>query len=50
LVADQSATGEIVFRTADTGIDGKTLVDLGDLGVVCIDALRSWSGTRGLIH
>jgi hypothetical protein len=41
-VADQSATGEIVFRTADTGIDGKTPVDLGDLDVVCIDALPSW--------
>ena len=31
-----------MFRTADTGIDGKTPVDLGDLDVVCIDALPSW--------
>ena len=31
-----------MFWTADAGIDGKTPVDLGDLGVVCIDALPSW--------
>jgi hypothetical protein len=42
LAADQSATGEIVFRTAGTGIDGRTPVDLGDLDVACIDALPSW--------
>ena len=30
-------TGEIVFWTADTGIDGQTPVDLDDLNLVCID-------------
>jgi len=33
------ATGEIVFWTSDTGIDGHTPVDLDDLDLVCIDAL-----------
>ena len=41
-MADQSATGEIVFRTAGTSIDGKTPVDLVDLDVVCLDTLPSW--------
>jgi len=35
-------TGEIVFWTADTGIDGKTPVDLDDLDLVCIHSLPSW--------
>jgi Uncharacterised protein family (UPF0158) len=35
-------TGEIVFWTADTGIDGKTPVDLDDLDLVCIHPLPSW--------
>ncbi len=35
-------TGEIVFWTADTGIDGQTPVDLDDLDLVCIDPLPSW--------
>ena len=35
-------TGEIVFWTADTGIDGITPVDLDDLDLVCIDPLPSW--------
>lgn len=35
-------TGEIVFWTADTGIDGKTPVDLDELDLVCIDPLPSW--------
>ena len=35
-------TGEIVFWTADTGIDGKTPVDLDELNLVCIDPLPSW--------
>ena len=35
-------TGEIVFWTADTGIDGKTPVDLDELDLVRIDPLPSW--------
>jgi len=35
-------TGEIVFWTADTGIDGQTPVDLDELDLVCIDPLPSW--------
>ncbi|GAA3455667.1 UPF0158 family protein [Dactylosporangium matsuzakiense] len=50
-LADQSAyehrylinqqTGEIVFWTSDTGIDGETPVDLEDLDLICIDPLPS---------
>ena len=35
-------TGEIVYWTSDTGIDGRTPVDLDDLDLVCIDPLPSW--------
>jgi hypothetical protein len=35
-------TGEIVFWTADTGIDGHTPVDLDELDLVSIDPLPSW--------
>jgi hypothetical protein len=35
-------TGEVVFWTADTGIDGKAPVDLDELDLVCIDPLPSW--------
>jgi Uncharacterised protein family (UPF0158) len=35
-------TGEIVFWTADTGIDGQTPVDLDDLDLIGIDPLPSW--------
>jgi hypothetical protein len=35
-------TGEIAFWTADTGIDGQTPVDPGELDLVCIDPLPSW--------
>jgi hypothetical protein len=35
-------TGEIVFWTADTGIDGQTPVDLDELDLVGIDPLPSW--------
>jgi Uncharacterised protein family (UPF0158) len=35
-------TGEIVFWTADAGIDGKAPVDLDELDLVCIDPLPSW--------
>jgi hypothetical protein len=35
-------TGEIVFWTADTGIDGQTPVDVDELDLVCIDPLPSW--------
>jgi uncharacterized protein UPF0158 len=35
-------TGEIVFWTADTGIDGQTPVDLDDLDLVGIGPLPSW--------
>ncbi len=51
-LADQSAyehrwlinpqTGEIVFWTADTGIDGQAPVDLDELDLVGIDPLPSW--------
>jgi hypothetical protein len=35
-------TGEVVFWTADTGIDGQTPVDIDELDLVCIDPLPSW--------
>ena len=35
-------TGEIVFWTADTGIDGQTPVDLDELELVVIHPLPSW--------
>jgi len=35
-------TGEIVFWTADCGIDGQHPVDLDDLDLVCIDPLPSY--------
>jgi hypothetical protein len=35
-------TGEIVYWTADTGIDGQTPVNLDELDLVCIDPLPSW--------
>ena len=35
-------TAEIVYWTSDTGIDGKTPVDLDELDLVCIDPLPSW--------
>jgi hypothetical protein len=35
-------TGEVVFWTADTGIDGQTPVDLDELDLACIDPLPSW--------
>ncbi len=35
-------TGEIVFWTADTGIDGQTPIDLDELDPICIDPLPSW--------
>jgi hypothetical protein len=34
-------TGEIVFWTSDTGIDGRTPVDLDELDELCIDPLPS---------
>ena len=34
-------TGEVVFWTSDTGIDGQTPVDLDELDLVCIDPLPS---------
>jgi Uncharacterised protein family (UPF0158) len=35
-------TGEIAFWTADTGIDGRTPVDLDELDLIVIDPLPSW--------
>ena len=35
-------TEEIVFWTADTGIDGQAPVDLDELDLICIDPLPSW--------
>jgi hypothetical protein len=40
-------TGEILFWTADTGIDGQTPVDLDELDLVCIDPLPSWVWYQG---
>jgi hypothetical protein len=34
-------TGEIVFWTSDTGIDGENPVDLDELDLICIDPLPS---------
>ncbi|WP_446220486.1 UPF0158 family protein [Micromonospora sp. IBHARD004] len=35
-------TGEIVFWTADLGVDGRAPVDLDDLDLVCIEPLPSY--------
>src|SRR5207245_479285 len=35
-------TGEIVFWTSDTGIDGHTPVDLDELDLICINPLPSY--------
>lgn len=35
-------TGEIVFWTAEGGIDGETPVDLDELDLICIDPLPSY--------
>jgi uncharacterized protein UPF0158 len=35
-------TGEIVFWTSDTGIDGQTPVDLDELDLICIGPLPSY--------
>lgn len=34
-------TGEVVFWTSDTGVDGQTAVDLDELDLVCIVAAMS---------
>jgi len=34
-------TGEVVFWTSDTGIDGRTPVDLDEPDLICIDPLPS---------
>ena len=41
-LADQPGHGEIAFWTADTGIDGQTPIDPGELDLVGIDPLPSW--------
>ncbi|MGH3766478.1 MAG: UPF0158 family protein [Pseudonocardiaceae bacterium] len=35
-------TGETVFWTSDTGIDGQTAVDLDELDLICIEPLPSY--------
>jgi Uncharacterised protein family (UPF0158) len=35
-------TGELVFWTADTGIDGQNPIDLDELDLICIDPLPSY--------
>ena len=35
-------TGEVVFWTSDTGIDGQTPVDLDELDLISIDPLPSY--------
>jgi hypothetical protein len=42
------STGEIVFWTADTGIDGQTPVDLDELDLLVIDPLPSWVWYRDM--
>ena len=37
-----SATGEVVFWTSDTGIDGQTPVDLDELDLISINPLPSY--------
>lgn len=37
-----SETGEVVYWTADTGIDGQTPVDLDELDLIGIGPLPSW--------
>src|SRR5215213_6941930 len=41
-------TGEVVFWTCDTGIDGRTPVDLDDLDLICIDPLPSYVWYRDM--
>jgi hypothetical protein len=41
-------TGEVVFWTSDTGIDGRTPVDLDDLDLICIDPLPSYVWYRDM--
>jgi hypothetical protein len=41
-------TGEIVFWTSDTGIDGQNPVDLDELDLVCIDPLPSYVWYRDM--
>lgn len=35
-------TGEVIFWTSDTGIDGQTPVDLDELDLICIDPRPSY--------
>jgi hypothetical protein len=35
-------TGEVVFWTSDTGVDGQMPVDLDELDLICIDPLPSY--------
>jgi hypothetical protein len=41
-------TGQVVFWTFETGIDGQTPVDLDELDLVCIDPLPSWVWYRDM--
>jgi len=41
-------TGEVVFWTADTGIDGQTPVDLDELDLICIDPVPSYIWYRDM--
>jgi hypothetical protein len=41
-------TGEIVFWTSDTGIDGQNPVDLDELDLLCIDPLPSYIWYRDM--
>jgi hypothetical protein len=41
-------SGQIVFWTADTGIDGHTPVELDELDLVCIDPLPSYVWYRDM--
>ncbi len=35
-------TGQVVFWTSDTGVDGQTPVDLDELDLVCSDPMPSY--------
>ena len=41
-------TGEVMFWTSDTGIDGQNPVDLDDLDLLCIDPLPSYIWYRDM--
>jgi Uncharacterised protein family (UPF0158) len=43
-------TGDVVFWTSDTGIDGQTPVDLDDLDLICVDPLPSYIWYQDMVE